>query len=148
MKVLFVCTSNVARSPMAVSVFRELAGGGGRHEARSAGLGVGARRRVTTRELVWADVVAVMEAGHSVAIERQWPSHAAKLRVLGVPDDYDPDEPELRVLMTAKIQVLIERLGLARPGRGVGDPAEGGGSEARPKGAQSVGSSRSPKASK
>jgi predicted protein tyrosine phosphatase len=99
---------------MAEAVFRTLAGGDGRHEARSAGLGARARRRVTTRELAWADVVAVMDAGHAAEIARQWPTHAPKLRVLGVPDDYDPEERELRELMTAKIGALMQRLGATR----------------------------------
>jgi predicted protein tyrosine phosphatase len=95
---------------MAEAVFRTLAGGDGRHEARSAGLGARARRRVTTRELAWADVVAVMDDGHAAAIERRWPTHAPKLCVLGVPDDYDPEEPELRELLTTRIRALVLRL--------------------------------------
>jgi predicted protein tyrosine phosphatase len=99
---------------MAEVIFRELAGGDGRHEARSAGLGPRARRRVTARELAWADVVAVMEAGHAAEIERQWPGHIAKLWVLDVPDDYDPEEPELRALLTTKVRALLADLQPAR----------------------------------
>ena len=114
MKILFVCTANVARSPMAEAIFRELAGGDGRHETRSAGLGTRAVHRLTTRDLSWADVVAVMEARHAVEIERLWPDYSRKVHVLGVPDDYDPGEPELRALMITKVRTLVERLDATR----------------------------------
>ena len=82
--------------------------------ARSAGTGAAAARRLTTRELAWADVVAVMERRHVAEIRRYWPDHLPKVRVLGVPDDYDPGEDELRTLLTDKVRALVEALGLAR----------------------------------
>ena len=48
---------------MAAVVFRELAGRDGRFAVRSAGTAPGARRRLTTREVLRADVIAVMDAG-------------------------------------------------------------------------------------
>ena len=51
MKVLFVCTENVARSRAAETLFHELQGGSGRHEVRSVGTASHAARRITTREL-------------------------------------------------------------------------------------------------
>ncbi len=66
MNILLVCTGNVARSPMAEAIFRELTAGDRRYEARSVGAGARAARRLTTRNLAWADVVAVMEAAHVV----------------------------------------------------------------------------------
>jgi predicted protein tyrosine phosphatase len=74
------------------------------------------------RELAWADVVAVMDVGHAAEIERQWPAYSSKLRVLGVPDDYDPEEPELRELLTAKILTFVQRLGRPPSSRGSRSP--------------------------
>lgn len=82
----------------------------GRLEVRSAGTGSTARRRLTTRDMAWADVVAVMEPEHLDYIRRHWPHHAAKVRVLDVPDLYEPDEPELRELLAARIRGLLDKL--------------------------------------
>lgn len=115
MNVLFVCARNVARGPMAAAIFRELAGDGSRHSARSAGIAPDAPRPLTTRELAWADVVAVMEPEHLALIQRHWRGHASEVRVLGVPDDYDPGEPGLRKVLTAKIRALLDELSVASP---------------------------------
>jgi predicted protein tyrosine phosphatase len=117
MNILFVCTHHVARSPMAAALFTELAGPTGRYMVRSAGLATNTSRRLTTREMAWADVVAVMEPAHSAVIARRWPNHAAKVWVLDVPDDYDPEEPELRALLTPKLRALLEELGATEPTR-------------------------------
>jgi predicted protein tyrosine phosphatase len=67
--------------------------------------------------MAWADVVAVMESRHDVEIRHHWPDYASKVRVLGVPDDYDPDAPELRRILTEKIRALLENLEeIAPPG--------------------------------
>jgi len=117
MKVLFVCTGNVARSPMAADVFRELAGHDVAHAVRAVGTASWAARRLTTRDLAWADVVAVMEPRHLAEIHRHWPDYARKVRILGVLDDYEPGEPELRDLLTGKVTALLEELDLPRAPR-------------------------------
>ena len=100
---------------MAEVVFRELAGRDGRFAVRSAGTAPGARRRLTTREVLRADVIAVMDAGQVALIRRDWPDQLGKVRVLGVPDDYDPGEGELRALLEPKLRALVAEL----EGRGV-----------------------------
>lgn len=114
MKVLFVCTANVARSPLAAEIFRELTGHDASHVARAVGTASSAPRRLTTRHLAWADVVVVMEPAHLAEIHRHWPDQAWKVRVLGVLDDYDPGEPELRELLTSKVKALLDELDVPR----------------------------------
>jgi len=110
MNILFVCTHHVARSPTAAALFNDLAGASSRHRVRSVGLAAAASRRLTTRELAWADVVVVMEPAHQTLIARRWPQQGAKVRLLGVPDDYDPDEPDLRALLMPKLSALLAEL--------------------------------------
>jgi predicted protein tyrosine phosphatase len=115
MNVLFVCTHHVARSPMAATLFSELLGAKSRHMVRSVGLATSASRRLTTRELAWADVVVVMEPAHLALIARRWPQQVGKVRMLDVPDDYDPGEPELRVLLIPKLLALLAELDAVPP---------------------------------
>jgi protein-tyrosine-phosphatase len=109
MNVLFVCTENVARSRVAERLFRELQGSAGRHAVRSVGTAPHAARRLTTRDLAWADVVGVMEAGHLDIIRKYWPRYAGKIVVLGVADFFLPEEVELRQALEAKLRMLLDR---------------------------------------
>jgi predicted protein tyrosine phosphatase len=95
---------------MATEIFLELAGRYSGCAARSVGTAPWAMRRLTTRDLTWADVVAVMESRHLAEIRTLWPDHVGKVRVLEVPDDYDPGEPELRDLLTDKLKTLLTEL--------------------------------------
>jgi len=115
MNVLFVCTHHVARSPMAAALFIEVAGATSQHTVRSVGLATGASRRLTTRDLAWANVIVVMEPAHLALVARHWPQQVAKVRMLDVPDDYDPDEPELRVLLLPKLHHLLTELETVPP---------------------------------
>jgi protein-tyrosine-phosphatase len=113
--VLFGCAGNVARSPVAAVVFRDLAGREGRYVIRSAGTAPGARRRLTTRAVLEADVIVVMDTGQAAWIRRDWPDPLGKVRVLRVPDDYDPGEVALR----ARLEPRLRALAAEREGRGV-----------------------------
>ena len=109
MNVLFVCTENIVRSPLAVTLFQKLQGPGGRHEARAAGTATDAPRRLTTRDVAWADLVAVMERAHQELIRTYWPRHAGKVVVLDVSDHFASGDSGLPGVLEPKVGALLER---------------------------------------
>jgi predicted protein tyrosine phosphatase len=103
-KILFVCGQNVDRSPTAEEMYRDVEG----FEVRSAGVSYGATIPVT-RELVdWADRIFVMEEEHQRAILKIAPSSWKKIEVLGIPDRFCRDEPELKQLINEKMRPFIQ----------------------------------------
>jgi predicted protein tyrosine phosphatase len=68
-----------------------------------------AARRLTTRDLAWAEVIAVMEPRHLDVIRRHWPHHAEKVIVLDIGDLFLPDEAELRGALESKIRTMLEQ---------------------------------------
>jgi protein-tyrosine-phosphatase len=111
MRVLFVCRGNICRSRVAEQIFQVLTwsvGDRGDHEARSAGVDPDpGGRLITKRDVKWADVICVMESEHEAYIREHWSSEASKVRVLGIPDVYEPDDPELRDRLTKAIRGLL-----------------------------------------
>ena len=115
MKVLFVCTGNTCRSPMAAALWAQMGG-----EADSAGLsareGEDASRQACTvmaergidltchsaktlnaAQVREAGIIVPMSEGHGAAILRRYPEAAGKIRFLGpVPDPYGGDEDVYR----------------------------------------------------
>ncbi|GHU60271.1 protein-tyrosine-phosphatase [Clostridia bacterium] len=113
--ILFVCTGNTCRSPMAEGIFNVLARGSGINaRACSRGVSVWARSpatpdavdaaaayganisshesRMVTEDIVdAADAVYCMTESHRAALERMYPRHSYKLYLLsedGVPDPF------------------------------------------------------------
>jgi predicted protein tyrosine phosphatase len=100
-KLLFICTYNLSRSRTAeVLLIRSAT-----YEARSAGIHVDARVRVTADLISWADRILVMEEHHAEFIRTSFPQLLMDkpLITLEIPDDYPPMAGEL-------IAVLRERL--------------------------------------
>ncbi|RLF08968.1 MAG: phosphotyrosine protein phosphatase [Thermoprotei archaeon] len=98
-RVLFVCTGNMYRSPTAEDLLKSKEG----FEVKSAGTWPHAPRRVSRELIEWADVIFAMEEEHKLYITSIAPEAEGKVVVLGIPDIYDRDDPEL-------IEVLKEKL--------------------------------------
>ena len=105
MKLLFLCSRNQWRSPTAEAVYQN----DPRVDARSAGVSTSARRTVTEKLLLWADLVLVMEHEHKQRLRQQFPDlfHDLSLEVLDIPDDYPFMDPELVTLIRSRVEPLL-----------------------------------------
>ncbi len=101
MKLLFICSQNLHRSPTAEEVFR------GRFETRSAGLYNEAP--VTAEQLEWADVIIVMEEEHRAELVKRFPEACLRKRLLtlGIPDIYRRNDPQLVRLLKRKMKEAL-----------------------------------------
>ena len=72
LKVLFVCGRNRRRSPTAETIFR----GAPRLSVRSAGTSDSSKRRITEGDLLWADLILVMERKYAARIRALFPDVA------------------------------------------------------------------------
>ena len=111
MRALFVCRQNRCRSRVAEDIFRVLTWdveGRSHHDARSAGTKAHPRgRQITTEDVEWADVICVMEQEQEGYIRQRWPAQADKIRVLGIPDIYQPSDEKLQVLLMDVVRTLL-----------------------------------------
>jgi predicted protein tyrosine phosphatase len=107
MRVLFVCTSNRLRSPTAETLFT----GWPALEVSSAGLDPAATRVVDEGVIATADVIFVMEQHHRDKIRKRFRSVLGQrpVYVLGIPDEYERDQPELIALLKERVPPLLHR---------------------------------------
>lgn len=107
MRLLFICSGNISRSPTAESLMQSSR----IYEARSAGLDLMAPRTVDSELLDWADLIFVMserEEGHASYLRDRYGVPESRIVDLDIPDRYARDNPELVIL-------LKERIGSAIP---------------------------------
>lgn len=99
---LFVCSRNQWRSPTAERVFRDDC----RFNVRSCGLSAQSQRQIRESDLIWAEVVFVMEAKHRTRIQQQFRDALGEtpLHVLDISDDYEFMDPELIDLIRERVE--------------------------------------------
>lgn len=100
-RILFICSRNRLRSPTAEAIFFGREG----IEALSAGTSPDAELRVDADLIEWADLIVVMERGHSRNLARAFPAlmRDKPVAVLGIPDDYRYMQPELVELLERRM---------------------------------------------
>jgi len=105
MRILFVCTSNRLRSPTAETLFTGWPG----LKVSSAGIDPAATRVVDEDAIAAADVIIVMERHHRDKIRKRFGSVLGQrpVYVLGIPDRYERDQPELIALLNERVPPLL-----------------------------------------
>ena len=115
-RILFVCSANMQRSPTAERIYRN----DPRLEVRSAGVRIGARRRISINDLRWADIVFVMEQEHKHAIKTRFADIPGltlpPIEVLNIPDEFDFMYPELVEMLKTTLDPEINHLLAQRNG--------------------------------
>ena len=102
MKILFICNQNQNRSKTAEEIFK------GKFETKSAGLYNA--NPVNEKQILWADLIIVMEDEQRAEIAKRFPNIYMKKQIisLGIPDVYYYNQPELVAILKSKVEELIE----------------------------------------
>jgi len=107
LKLLFLCTSNIDRSPCAESLFENSE----KYEVRSAGLSELAEKQVSKEDVIWADVIFVMDERneeHKTQLLKKFPESEDKdVRILNIPNNFCRYDTELNKLL----RIVLEREG-------------------------------------
>ncbi len=113
MKLLFVCSQNLLRSPTAEHVFAQYPD----METDSAGTNNDAVTPLSPEQIMWADIVFVMEKTHLSKVKRRFNRYLNGKRVicLDIPDDYEFMAPQLVELLKVKVARLLPAYVLTTP---------------------------------
>jgi predicted protein tyrosine phosphatase len=104
-RVLFVCTANIDRSPTGEDIFKGQPG----FEAKSAGTEEDYAATPISKELIeWADIIFCMEKRHRSNVIQMSPNAASKTVVLEIPDIYTRGDPELVRLLKYKVSKHLQ----------------------------------------
>jgi predicted protein tyrosine phosphatase len=101
MRVLFVCSQNLLRSPTAETVFAQHEG----LEVLSTGTATDAATPVSTDLIEWAEMIFAMEDHHRNKLRERFGKllESKRLVVLRIPDNYDYMDPELVKILKEKV---------------------------------------------
>lgn len=106
MKLLFVCSRNQWRSPTAEAVYKKRFA----ISARSAGTEPSARIRLTSKTILWADIIFVMEKKHKQRMSEKFPFEleGKEIHVLDISDEYQFMDNELIEEIVAKVDSILD----------------------------------------
>ena len=100
LRVLFVCALNQWRSPTAEAIYRNDA----RLEVRSAGVRNDAKRRLSSEDVAWAEIIFVMDREQKAWIQERFRDQSLPIiQILDIPDTLVYMDPVLQRLLRQAI---------------------------------------------
>jgi protein-tyrosine phosphatase len=105
--VLVVCGRNKKRSRTAESIFKN----DNRFSIRSVGTSPKSERKISEKDLLWADLVLVMEKEYRSKILSLY-KHLTlpEIKVLEIPDEYEYMDEELIEVLTDKVNYQLKSI--------------------------------------
>ena len=106
-KILFVCSRNKWRSPTAQNIYEN----DSRIEVRSAGLSEKSPHIISDSDILWANLILVMESKHKTRIQDLFRDiELPPIKSLDVPDEYKYMDEELIKLIEIGVEHHIKLL--------------------------------------
>ena len=105
MKILFVCSRNKWRSATAEAIYKNSQV----HTVKSAGTEPSATVKVSAKNILWADMIFVMEKKHKLRLTEKFPDETQQKRivVLEIEDNYKYMDIELIEIIKTSVDPYL-----------------------------------------
>ena len=105
MNVLFVCSKNQWRSPTAEKIYQNRPF----IQVKSAGTSKSAKRKISNRDIQWADIICVMESKHKERILSEFRNliQNKTIYILKIPDKFGYMDPLLIEKILAAVDPIL-----------------------------------------
>ena len=112
MKILFVCSANIDRSPTAELIYSDRSD----LEVKSAGVSDYAMTPISLKLIKWADIILCMEKKHKQKIEKKYSAIAENkvIDFLNVPDIYEYMNIKLVNIIKEKVDTWLYNYNLIK----------------------------------
>ncbi len=105
MNILFVCSRNKWRSSTAETVYKSRQD----HKVKSAGTEPSAKIRVSSKNILWADIIFTMEKRHRQRLIQNFPNETVgkKIIILDIEDNYKYMDIELIEIIKTSVEPYL-----------------------------------------
>lgn len=103
---LIICGKNKKRSKTGEHIFRKDL----RFNVWSAGVSPKAEKKISEKDILWANIIFVMEQEHWDKITKEFRQlNTPKIEVLNIPDEYEYMDAELVEILQDKINLYLKK---------------------------------------